>query len=43
VVVLDAADIEAGPIAQIKLPIRLRDAFHGDWTPFNPTTIQENR
>jgi carotenoid cleavage dioxygenase-like enzyme len=39
VVVLNAADIEAGPIAQIKLPIRLRDAFHGDWAPSNPTTV----
>jgi carotenoid cleavage dioxygenase-like enzyme len=39
VVVLNAADITAGPIAQIKLPIRLRDAFHGDWAPLTPKTI----
>ena len=31
--ILDALDIEAGPIALIKMPIRLRASFHGSWVP----------
>ncbi|MCO4878964.1 carotenoid oxygenase family protein [Paraburkholderia caribensis] len=33
VLVLDAAQIDAPPIARIRLPMRLRDAFHGTWVP----------
>lgn len=31
VLVLDAAHIDSEPIARIRLPMRLRDAFHGTW------------
>ena len=31
--VLDAMDIKAGPIAVVKLPIRLRNGVHGNWVP----------
>jgi carotenoid cleavage dioxygenase len=29
----EATDIEQGPIATIKLPVRLRFGLHGNWTP----------
>jgi carotenoid cleavage dioxygenase-like enzyme len=29
----DATDIEQGPVATIKLPVRLRFGLHGNWTP----------
>jgi carotenoid cleavage dioxygenase len=32
-VVLDAQDIAAGPVATIKLPVRVRSTFHGTWVP----------
>ncbi|MEV5957496.1 carotenoid oxygenase family protein [Streptomyces sp. NPDC051987] len=32
-VVLDALDIAAGPIATVKIPFRLRYGFHGTWVP----------
>ena len=32
-VVLDAQDIAAGPVATIKLPVRVRATFHGTWVP----------
>ncbi|MES2625692.1 MAG: carotenoid oxygenase family protein [Pseudomonadota bacterium] len=31
--ILDARDVTAGPIALIKLPIRMRSTFHGCWVP----------
>ena len=31
--ILDARNIEAGPIALIKLPIRVRSTIHGCWVP----------
>jgi carotenoid cleavage dioxygenase len=31
--ILDASNIEAGPVALIKLPIRVRSTFHGSWVP----------
>jgi carotenoid cleavage dioxygenase len=33
VVVLDAAEIEAGPVATVRLPVRVRSTFHGTWVP----------
>jgi len=33
VVLLHAGDIAAGPIARIKLPMRLRNQVHGNWYP----------
>ena len=30
-IVLDTADIEAGPIARIRVPFRLHGAVHGNW------------
>jgi carotenoid cleavage dioxygenase-like enzyme len=31
--VLDARNLEAGPVATIKLPLRLRNGVHGNWVP----------
>ena len=30
-VVLDAADIAAGPVATVRLPFRVRPGTHGTW------------
>src|SRR5690242_21844659 len=30
-VMLDAQNVEAGPIARVKLPFRLRQGLHGNW------------
>ena len=30
-VILDAQDIEEGPVARLKLPVRLRSGLHGNW------------
>ncbi len=32
-VVLDAQDLAAGPVATVKLPVRVRSTFHGCWVP----------
>ena len=32
-VVLDARNLAAGPVATIRLPIRVRSTFHGTWVP----------
>jgi carotenoid cleavage dioxygenase-like enzyme len=32
-VILDAQNLSAGPLATIKMPLRLRDAIHGSWAP----------
>jgi carotenoid cleavage dioxygenase len=32
-IILDALDIAAGPIATLKIPFRLRYGFHGTWIP----------
>ena len=32
-IVLDALDVAAGPVATIKIPFRLRYGFHGTWIP----------
>lgn len=32
-VVLDAQNLAAGPVAMIKLPVRVRATFHGCWVP----------
>lgn len=32
-VILDAADIGAGPVATIKFPSRVHEGFHGTWIP----------
>jgi carotenoid cleavage dioxygenase len=31
VLILDAKNIEAGPVAIIELPFRLRNGIHGSW------------
>ena len=31
--VLDAQNIEAGPIALFKMPVRVKASFHGIWVP----------
>jgi carotenoid cleavage dioxygenase len=32
---LDAHDISKGPIAKVKLPVRVPIGFHGIWVPEN--------
>jgi carotenoid cleavage dioxygenase-like enzyme len=32
-VILDALDIAAGPVATIRIPFRLHEGFHGTWIP----------
>ncbi len=32
-IVLDTRRIEAGPVATVKLPVRLRNGVHGNWVP----------
>lgn len=32
-VVLDAQNLSAGPVATVKLPVRVRSTFHGTWVP----------
>ena len=32
-VVLDAQDLAAGPVAVVKVPVRVRATFHGVWAP----------
>jgi carotenoid cleavage dioxygenase len=32
-VILDARNIAAGPVATLKLPVRVRATFHGTWVP----------
>ena len=31
--ILDATDVEAGPVALLKLPFKVRATFHGTWVP----------
>lgn len=31
--ILDAQDIEAGPVARLYMPMRVRTTFHGTWVP----------
>ncbi len=31
--IVDATDIEAGPVALLRLPVRVRSTFHGTWVP----------
>jgi carotenoid cleavage dioxygenase-like enzyme len=35
-VVLDAGDPTAGPVARVHLPARVPDGFHGNWLPDDP-------
>ena len=32
-VILDARNVSAGPVATLKLPVRVRSTFHGTWVP----------
>ena len=32
-VILDARNVAAGPVATLKMPVRLRASFHGTWVP----------
>lgn len=32
-VILDAQDVSAGPVATLRLPVRVRSTFHGTWVP----------
>ncbi|MDX9873463.1 MAG: carotenoid oxygenase family protein [Spongiibacteraceae bacterium] len=33
IAILDARDFERGPVALLKLPVRVRSTFHGTWVP----------
>jgi carotenoid cleavage dioxygenase-like enzyme len=33
IAILDASNIEAGPVALLKVPVRIRATFHGCWVP----------
>jgi len=33
IAILDARDITAGPVATLRLPVRIRSTFHGTWVP----------
>jgi len=32
-VILDAQNVAAGPVATIRLPVKVRSTFHGTWVP----------
>jgi len=32
-VILDAANLAAGPVATLRLPVKVRATFHGTWVP----------
>jgi hypothetical protein len=36
-VILDALDLSAGPVATIRFPARLHEGFHGIWVPAEPS------
>ncbi len=40
-VILDARNVAAGPVATLKIPVRVRATFHGTWVP--ETTLQTGR
>ncbi|MFG3621010.1 carotenoid oxygenase family protein [Nocardia sp. NPDC047654] len=31
--IIDAADLSSGPIAEVRLPVRVPNGFHGNWIP----------
>lgn len=33
--IIDAKDIEAGPVASIVIPVRVPNGFHANWVPYN--------
>ncbi|KAF0846691.1 carotenoid oxygenase family protein [Nocardia caishijiensis] len=33
--IIDAADLSGGPIAEVRLPVRVPNGFHGNWIPRN--------
>ena len=37
VVVIDARDVAAGPVATVRLPHRMPFGFHANWFPAEPT------
>jgi carotenoid cleavage dioxygenase len=32
-VILDARNLAAGPVATLRIPVRVRATFHGTWVP----------
>jgi carotenoid cleavage dioxygenase len=34
--VFDAGQLDQGPIATVKIPVRLKYGIHGNWVPRNP-------
>ena len=40
-VILDAKNLSAGPVATLRLPVRVRATFHGTWVP--EATLQSGR
>jgi carotenoid cleavage dioxygenase len=40
-VILDAMNLAAGPVATLRLPVKVRATFHGTWVP--KTTLESGR
>jgi carotenoid cleavage dioxygenase len=41
--ILDALDVAAGPVATLRLPVRVRSTFHGTWVPAETLTTGRYR
>jgi carotenoid cleavage dioxygenase len=41
-VLLDAQHVDEGPVATIRLPLRLRQGLHGSWVPMDQLKDQKN-
>lgn len=42
VLIIDANDIQAGPVAVIDLPFRLRNGIHGSWVPRSDMLVDKD-
>lgn len=42
ILILDTANIPAGPVAIIELPFRLRNGIHGSWVPATAFTERKD-
>lgn len=42
VLIIDAIDIQAGPVAVIDLPFRLRNGIHGSWVPRSDMMVDKD-
>lgn len=42
VLIINANDIQAGPVAVIDLPFRLRNGIHGSWVPQSDMLVDKD-